>query len=209
MRHPWSSFILLVALAASANAQITRIATFENYAPGAAFQPSFTDALSGITFSRSTNPPLPGGFAINGDPLNLFDGTNYLTAGGGPNDGLGANFGFSGALPEPADQVSADVFVQGSAGVTLNGFDSMGVLVAQESGPPSTSRFNIEISSSQYNITSFQLSVVDRGTGYDNITYTILPEPTPISCLLLAISFPLLHRRRIPAFETPSNQLES
>jgi hypothetical protein len=56
---------------------------------------------------------------------------------------------------------------------------------------------------------SFKIIAISAFTAYDNITYTILPEPTPISCLLLAISFSLLHRRKIAASEPVLNQLES
>jgi hypothetical protein len=180
----------LLLLAAIANAQITRIATFENYPAGKAFQPSFTDLLSGITFSNSTIQPAPGGFVIDGDPADLFNGNNYLTAGVGPNDGFGF-FGFTGTLPQPAIRVSADVLCFGlPSGMVLTGFDSAGTIVAQESGSStSPDPFSIEIDSGQYNITSFKFTAAVRATAYDNISYSYLPEPSILAGVLAALAF--------------------
>ena len=139
--------------------------------PGTAFPyASFTDSLSGITFSAATSPL--GAFVVDSDSQVAFDGTNYLTGGVGPNDGFGAGFGFTATLPEPSDRVSAFVLSFGpQSNVVLSGFDSTGALVAQESGPStSTDPFNIEIDSAQYNIVYFQFSVMYRAMAYDNIT---------------------------------------
>jgi hypothetical protein len=68
----------------------------------------------------------------------------------------------------------------------------------------------VEITSPDFDIASFNIAVTGTvSTAYDNITYTLLPEPTPISCLLLAMSFPLSHRRKIAASKPALNQLES
>ncbi|HEY1684385.1 MAG TPA: hypothetical protein VGG19_06460 [Tepidisphaeraceae bacterium] len=181
MRYGWVVLVLGMVLAVEATAQITKTATFDNYTAGQSLIPSFTDPLSGITFSYST---LGTGFVIDGDPLDLYDGSNYLTAGGGPNDGQGANFGFIGTLHAPANYVALEAF---AANVTLEGFDSTGTLVAEQTGPVSSpiGSSNLQISSSQYNITSFQVMVTPGGfEGYDNISYTYLPEPTLLPCLL-------------------------
>jgi hypothetical protein len=213
MRHRWSSFILLLALAASANAQITRTATFENFTVGQTFKPSFTDPISGIIFTNSTGPTDDFDIA---DGLVEFSNDNYL--GSGSPAGWSWEFGFTGKLPAPADQVSIEVSDGGigyDSNVTLEGLDKNNNVIAEQSGistPPGTfgpDPFTIQIISPDYNVVSFQVIAVGIFTGYDNITYTILPEPTPISCLFLAISFPILNRRKITASKPPSNQLES
>src|SRR5690242_9324429 len=46
----------LLILAPTVRGQVTRTATFENFAEGQSFKPSFTDPLSGIFFHDSTGP---------------------------------------------------------------------------------------------------------------------------------------------------------
>ena len=61
--------IVTLLLGPIASASQTVMATFENFTAGQAFQPSFTDPLSGITFRNSTNPPPPGGFVTSAQSL--------------------------------------------------------------------------------------------------------------------------------------------
>lgn len=193
MRYLWSIWVVF-ALALFAQAQITETATFENYAPNTFFKPSFIDTLSKITFLASTNPL--GGFAIDSDSLDLFDGSNYLTAAVGSN-GFGGNFGFTGDLPEPSNRVSADAIYFNSNSnnnVTLEGFNSSGTLIAQQSFN-SPGIFTLEISSSQYDITTFQIVVNGGFEGYDNISYTYLPEPSVAMSLLIFAAIPIRRRK--------------
>jgi hypothetical protein len=180
---------LVLLLVTGVDAQITRTATFENYTAGQFFRPSFTDPLSGISFYDSTTPP-GYGFAIDGSPNGAyFSGGNYLTAGGGPFNGLGAYFGFTADLPFAANHVNLEAEYQADSitNVVLKGFDSSGHVVAQESGQASMSNpFTLEIDSAQYNITTFQISVGGGAAGYDNISYTYLPEPAELGLLIVA-----------------------
>jgi hypothetical protein len=167
-------------MASIADAQVTRTATFENFAAGQAFQPSFVDPLSGITFRNSTNAPAPGGFVIDGSD-HFFGRGNYLTAGGGPTDSFGASFGFTADLPAPADTLSLDAIylADSRANVLLQGINASGIVTAEQAGPGGTSSapFSLQITSSQFDIASFRVSVVAGASGYDNISFTIVPEP--------------------------------
>ena len=104
----------------------------------------------------------------------------------GESDGFGANFGFTAILSEPANQISAEVYFQESASqIVLSGFDSTGTLVSQELASPDPFTLEIlEIDSTQYNITSFQISAEGGGEGYDNVSYTYLPEPSALFGLM-------------------------
>jgi hypothetical protein len=56
-------------------------------------------------------------------------------------------------------------------------------VVAQQVPPPGTTNpFTLTITSPQYNITSFRVSVGTGFSGYDNISYTVLPEPSLFAC---------------------------
>lgn len=198
MRCGWAVLGLGMVLAAGARGQITRTATFENYAAGMTFQISFKDSPSGIIFSNSTHPPA-GSFAIDDDILDLFTGTNYLTAGGIPDDDFGSYLGFTANLPEPSNQVSINVYysdVAGGPGITLEGFNSSGMLVAEQSAlNPGT--YTLQIDSNQYIITSFQVIANGGFEGYDNISYTYLPEPAELGWFVIAAGIGL-GRRKCP-----------
>ena len=178
---------------ATAGGQVTRVATFENYVPLDGFKPSFTDPLSGITFRNSTHPSQ--GFIINGSPDGrYFGGGHYLTAGGGPYNGMAPYFGFTADLPAPANHVRIDM-VYGSGflpGALLRGFDALGNLVAQQYGPTNIGgqnvQFSLEISDAAYSIRMFQVSVNGGVAGYDNVRYTIVPEPALAGLAMFAIS---------------------
>ena len=190
--------IVLLVFAQLARGQITRVATFENFAEGQSFKPSFTDPLSGITLRDSTHPS--GGFSIEYSSTE-FGGGNYLTAGGyapGPGNHWGANFGFIGDLSSPANNISVDVSYPGfgdSGSVVLKGYDSVGTLIAQQAGAPGApGPFTLTIHSSQFDIVKLQVTVDAIDTGYDNVSYTILPEPHSVS-LVLAAAVLALRRR--------------
>jgi hypothetical protein len=182
MRWTLAAAWVLAGITATASAQVTRTATFENFTPGQFFRPSFTDPLSGITFRDSTHP-FSHDFAIDGNPGGFYFGApgNYLTAGGGPVAALGSYFGFTADLPSPANCVSLDAVYQDDAITTmvLLGLDKTGAVVAQQSPPPGTTNpFTLTITSSQYDITTFRVSIRTGFSGYDNISYTVLPEPS-------------------------------
>jgi hypothetical protein len=189
MKYRWVNFVVLVVLATSAHAQIARTATFENFTVGQTFKPSFTDPISEITFSNATSSV--EGFAI-ASGLSQFAGTHYLNSAS--DTGWTYQFGFTGNIPVSADQVSLEISDGGSsntAGVTLEGFDANNALVAQQSGSSNEpDPFTLQITSSQYDITSFKVIAAGIFTGYDNIGYTILPEPASISFLLLSSIIP-------------------
>jgi hypothetical protein len=200
VKQIWGISLVVFVLTSISYAQITRTATFENYVAGQEFKPSFTDPASEILFSNSTGPTHD--FDItNGLPQ--FNNGNYLTSG---SIGLGAEshqFGFTGSFPVPANAVSLEVSNDGignPANVTLEGFDIADTLVTEQSGSASSpDPFILQISSSQYNITSFIVMAVDIDVAYDNISYTILPEPALVSLPFLGISLLAVRRRKIVA----------
>jgi hypothetical protein len=179
-------------------AAVTRVATFENFSEGDSFKPSFTDPLSGITFRDSSHPG--GGFVIDYSAT-LFGDGNYLTAGvyvPGPGSGFGAFFGFTGDLPQQANEVGVDVrYGADRSEVSLQGFDALGNLLAQQGGPPGQNLlpFSLEIHSSAFEIRSFRVSVGGGAAGYDNISYTIVPEPA-FAWGVLGIGALSMQRRR-------------
>jgi hypothetical protein len=168
---------------AAADAQATKTATFENFAAGTAFQPSFTDPLSSITFRNSTNPPLPGGFDINFSST-YFGGGNYLTSGGSGDGVLGTSFGFTADLPAVADNIQLDaLYLTGSrANVTLEALNSSASVIAQQSGPVgiSNAAFSLQVSSGQFDITTIRLLAGPGASACDNISITIAPEPATL-----------------------------
>jgi hypothetical protein len=107
MRKLWGIFLSLLAFADAADAQITKTATFENYAANTDLGTSFTDPLSRITFSDPTSPYL---FFI-GYGLPEFGGGNDLSGGDGTAEGY---LGFVGTLPFAADQLSVDIAWSGT-----------------------------------------------------------------------------------------------
>jgi hypothetical protein len=163
-----------------ARGEVTRVATFENFVEGQNFKPGFVDPQSGIRFRDSTH--LDGGFTIDYSTTPFGTG-NYLTAGGvvaGPGGWLGAFFGFTADLPEPARRVGMDVTggLFGISGMAVRGFDSAGVMVAEVVAPVGLAKtFQFELVSGEYDIVRVQAVMPPVATGYDNIRYTVLPEP--------------------------------
>jgi hypothetical protein len=200
MRAFWLAAMIVGASAAVASAQVTRTATFENYVEGQNFQPTLLDPLSGIFFHDAT-----GGthsFTIEYASTE-FGGGNYLTNGivsPGPTGSWTGDFGFSADLPAPANRVSFDITYNGNhlTGVVLTGYDGSGGVVAQEQGPVSApSNFTFEITSPHYDITHFTVAVHGGVfTGYDNVSYTVLPEPTGLWLALPAAAMIARRRRR-------------
>ncbi len=151
-------------------------------------------SVSGIKFRDSTH--LSGGFVIDYSST-FFGPGNYLTAGVGPVDGLGSHFGFTADLPSGADEVSLDVMYVGgfSSLIILRGYTLTGELVAEQAGPPDAPQpFNLGINSSEFNIRKIQVSADAVSTGYDNIKYTVLPEPGLSSSMLISVA--MMNRRR-------------
>jgi hypothetical protein len=169
-------------LAVGADAQVTRTATFENYSEGQTWSSTFTDPFSGIGFRNSTHP-IAGAFVVEYSSTN-FGAGNYLTSGGyspGPIGGFGSYFGFTADLPAAADRVSMQVscIFESTSNVQLIGFNSKGDPVAAVTAADGlTNPFTLEIDSARYDITTFRVSVNGGAEGYDNISYTILPEPS-------------------------------
>jgi hypothetical protein len=159
---------------------VTRVATFENYVEGDSFKPTLFDPISGILFHDAT-----GGthsFEIEYSST-IFGGGYYLVNGGytpGAPPSWTGNFGFSADLPIAASRVSFDIsYVVGDlSGVTLTGYDAANQIVAKRNGPfPVANPFTLEITSSQYDITHFTVTVNGVSVGYDNVSYTVVPEP--------------------------------
>jgi hypothetical protein len=190
VKQIWAISLMVFVLTSISYAQITRTATFENFTVGEIFKPSFTDSGSGITFSNSTGPTQD--FEIT-DGLSEFGYSNYLSSGSTA-PGWSYQFGFTGGLLSPSNYVSLKVSDGGSSnatGLTLEGFNSVGMIIVQQSGSSIESDpFTLQITSSQYDITSFKVIAAGIFTGYDNISYTILPEPASISFLLLSSIIP-------------------
>jgi len=188
MRQLARAVIAMLVFASAAEAQTwTRTATFENFTAGQSFKPAFTDPVSGIRFYDSTHPS--GGFVIDYSST-YFGPGNYLTAGVGPVDGLGSDFGFTSDLPSAADQVSLDVSYVGglTSLVILRGYALTGELVAEQAGPPDAPRpFHLAIHSDQFNIVKAQVSVGAIDIGYDNVSYRIVPEPSLLSLIVFFV----------------------
>jgi hypothetical protein len=199
MRKLWGIFLSLLAFADAADAQITKTATFENYAANTDLGTSFTDPLSRITFSDPTSPYL---FFI-GYGLPEFGGGNDLSGGDGTAEGY---LGFVGTLPFAADQLSVDIAwsgtLPGSSGITLVGFSGLnatGTVITQQSISNATDPHTLQIESSQYNIASFKVEVDAVPAAYDNISYTYLPEPSILAGFLGVLVF----RRRLRLIPPP------
>jgi hypothetical protein len=165
-------------------ADITRVATFENFTRGQQFKSSFTDPISGIVFSDSTTST--GGFTIAGG-LSEFGNGNYLNSGG--DSGWGFQFGFTGTLPVSANFIAIDVSTGGignSSSVELKAFNSSNAMIDEKLGPnDQIDAFTLEITSSQYDIAYFEIAAVDIATGYDNISFTTnVPEPSSLLLIL-------------------------
>src|SRR4051812_36555240 len=91
----------MLGAGAHASADVTRVATFENFSVGSEFKPTFTDSLSGVIFTNSTGPT--NDFVVNSG-ISDFGFSNYLGSGGiGPSRTF--QFGFTGVLPTPANYV--------------------------------------------------------------------------------------------------------
>ncbi|HEY1686831.1 MAG TPA: hypothetical protein VGG19_18870 [Tepidisphaeraceae bacterium] len=197
--------IIGMVLAAGADAQITKMATFENYTEGQNFKPSFTDPLSGITFFNST-----GGtqnFVIEYSSME-FGGGNYLTSAlysPGSGGSWAASFGFTADLPTPANSLSISVThsIGNTSTIQLEAFNSNNVLVAQKSAISNApDPFTLEVISTEYDIASFKMIVSSQiGTGYDNISYTYLPEPASLAPFALLLFVPRKHHS---SFKRPS-----
>jgi hypothetical protein len=131
---------LLLLVAGTASAQVTRVATFENYTEGRSFKPSFTDPLSGITFHDSTSDG--NVFAIEYSATQ-FGGGNYLSAAYsvGPGFGWSAHFGFTADLPMAARSASVDIGFSDGVGSAflLQGINAQGIVVASQHGPATSS----------------------------------------------------------------------
>jgi hypothetical protein len=202
----------LFALVARANAQFVRTATFENFTEGQSFGPSFTDPLSSESFREPTGPLK--GFSID-SASGLFGGGMYLTSGGyspGPGGGVFSTFGFKGDLPSLANRLSIDVSHLGgdTSQVSLTGFNSLGGVVSQSFGQADAQDpFRIQVTSNSFNFASFQVQVPPGlSAGYDNISFTIVPEPSIVATLGGIVAFfprsRRFHRARRPvATPTP------
>lgn len=202
MRMHWAGVALIAGLTSAASAQVTHVATFENFTEGQAFKPSFTDPLSGITFRDSTASG--HGFSID-YAIDPFGVSTYLTSGGyTPGDGrtLGYDFGFTADLPAPAIRVGLDVaYVPGTvgspAGTMLRAYNTSGAVVAQTTVPGFVaSPFHLEATSLAYDIVRLSITVPDIATGYDNVSYTVLPEPVGMTALVCPVLASLAMRRR-------------
>jgi hypothetical protein len=178
-----------LALIARVHAAQTITATFENFKEGDSFEPSFTDPLSDITFSDSTY----GSFGIDYSAMQ-FGGGNHLATMVivGPVSSWDNFFGFTGTLPAPANRVSIDVSYPGFenvSGLLLKAFDGRNNVVAQQFGPPNypAEPFTMQVTSSQFDIAKFQ--IVPNGgidSVYDNISYTIAPDPMNLASIATA-----------------------
>jgi hypothetical protein len=194
-----ATLALVLMLTLDATAQVTKVATFENFTEGQFFTPSFTDPLSGITFSGSTH--ISGGFAIDYSDTQ-FGGGNHLAAAytPGPTGGWDPNFGFAASFPSPANRASLDVDYQNNPSVLLlKAFDSANNLVAQQAGPApgAPDPFTLQVASSQFNIVRVQLiSGGSVSTAYDNVSITVAPEPASIAMAMGSASIMSLRRRR-------------
>jgi hypothetical protein len=179
-----------------ARGQVTRVATFENYTAWTSYSVGFTEPASGIYFHDSTHPP-NGGFDVDRSFGVVWSPGYYLTSGGGP-EVYGSFFAFTADLPAAADRVGMDVMYLGApaSNFQLKGYDAAGVVVAQQSGPAvNTQPFHIEISSPSYDIVRIQTFVQGGAVGYDNISYTVLPEPG-VALGGVAVGGVVLGRRR-------------
>jgi hypothetical protein len=199
MRRYWGIAAVIFVLPCLAQAAITRVATFENFNEGDSFEPSFTDLLSGITFHDSTHAN--GGFTIEFSGTE-FGGGNYLSAGGyapGPGHSWAGNFGFVGDLPSLAQRVSVDVThsVGDTSSIKMRAFDADGNLLMVDSAPMGAPpNFVLTVTSRNFAIARFQLQGgAAIATGYDNISYEIVPEPGLVSGLL-GIGALSMRRRR-------------
>jgi hypothetical protein len=168
------------------------VASFENFNEGDNFKPSFTDPVSGITFSNSIMGTTASNFTIEyansaSWPAPMFQNNKYLTAGGyAPGNGasLPGQWGFTGTLPQPARTVELDL-----AGESLSGTYSVsfliqnidGVTLASQtvnftSGPPQ--QYHLTQSSANVDIARFLIVPGTNGfDAADNIS-ALVPEPT-------------------------------
>ncbi len=115
-----------------------------------------------------------------------------------------ANFSVHGILPARANQMGVDIlytwgvtqdFTQTSGTVTLNGFDSNGLLIGSAS-TPTLGGFGLQThldASFPSAISSFTIVANGLSTDYDNITFDTVPEPSTIA---LAVTAPILLLRR-------------
>jgi hypothetical protein len=193
MTKYWIIGAVVFGITCSARAAITRVATFENFGSGQILGQSFADPLSGITFRESTH--VSQIFVVNYSST-FFGPGRFLSSGVIADGGLGAYFGFTGDLPLPANHVSIDAMYSGGgppSQITLQGLDAVGSLVAQQTGPASGSvPFTLAINSAQLDISTIRVIASGVSSGYDNVNFTIIPEPMGAPALMLVV---LLVRR--------------
>lgn len=167
-------------------------ATFESYAEGSSYKPSFTDADSGIFFSNST--AANGNFVIeyasgSNWTAPMFQNNKYLGANGyAPGNGasLPAEFGFTGTLPQWAKSVELDVAGDSSTSASLYSMtltiqDMDGVTLGSDTVNFNSNlpqEYHLTASSTKINIARFLLVPGTNGfDAVDNIN-AIVPEPS-------------------------------
>jgi hypothetical protein len=185
------------------------VATFENYAEGAHFKPSFTDPVSGIAFSNST--AANGNFVIeyansSSWTAPMFQDNHYLAANGyapGIGASLPARFGFTATLARLSLFVELDLvglnsgsshydvsfLIQNTGGATL-----ASQTVSFTSGLPK--QYHLRLDSSSYDIASFRITTLDVGcNAIDNIN-AFAPEPSVAAAAGALMLMPALRRRK-------------
>jgi hypothetical protein len=176
-------------VASNAFAGTPAIATFENFDEGNAFHPSFTDPASGITFSDSTsaNANFVIEYATNSSwSAPMFQGNRYMTGNGFvPGDGasMGARFGFTATLPQPARFVELDMAGRGVTGtysVSLVIQNSSGTTLGSQTvtfNPDEPQQHHMRVDSQGNDVARFLVTTGTSGfNAVDNINF--VPEPS-------------------------------
>jgi PEP-CTERM motif len=189
----------------SARSAQPSIADFQNFS-AQLISASFTDPKSGIVFSNSQNSG--GVFGIQDSSTYHFSSaptflpTIYLTGNGITTDTSGAivagDFGFDAALPGAAflpaafRSISVAIFyfspTDAGGAVTLQGFDTANNVVASAVRNINQSDWgesSITISATSPSISKFSIRASGLSTGYDNITFTAVPEPSTLTLLAI------------------------
>jgi hypothetical protein len=160
-------------------------ATFENF-DGGSLGNSFTDPLSGITFSDPTFPQNDFSIQYAGAWPTMPSMTpgHYLVGAGYSSDGgliLASGFGLTATLPSLARTLSMDVgygnFDDGH--LRVDALDSADNIVATVDVFPPVESFvemHVQLESANVDIHKFRTTATDLAVGYDNIAFDV-PEP--------------------------------
>jgi len=180
------------------------IADFENFAEGGYGGAPLLDPISGIVFSNpiSANSNFIVEYSSSYPTRPLTSPGNILTTNGytpGAGWGLGHAFNFTGTLPAATGLLQMEMVyaVTGAAQVNLTGFNTSNAQVANTVFTANTGAFletTLNLSSPGNDISWFTITSTNISTGFDNIRFTPVPEPSTLAAV--AIGAAALLRRR-------------